>query len=233
MPYISSSAAPPSSCSRSLAADSQETLWEIKAFENGHQQQRFPLVVPGTTAWDLWPASLATTAQGSWLVLDGGERGLLRFDAAWQYQGSWPQPIGGAPFDQPTCLRRSGDEYWVVDQNNHNIRWLAADGRQLAQFGSLGSGPGQLRFPFSLDVCAGRWVAVTDMGNYRVQRFTLDGRFLDGFEPAPVAPGVPVQLLDVAVSADCTLLYVVDSKGNRVLVTTPTGEVRQQLGRWK
>jgi hypothetical protein len=38
--------------------------------------------------------------------------------------------------------------------------------------------------------------------------------------------------MDLAVSPDCSRLYLVDSKGNRVLVTTPDGHVLQTLDRW-
>ena len=43
---------------------------------------------------------------------------------------------------------------------------------------------------------------------------------------------VPKQLMDLAVSPDCERLYLVDSKGNRVLVTTVDGEVLLEISSW-
>ena len=89
--------------------------------------------------------------------------------------------------------------------------------------------PGALSFPSAIAVCAGAWFAVADLGNHRVQRFDLDGRFLDAFAPDRAGADQPVQLLSLDVSPDCERLYLADSKGDRVLVTRPDGEVLRDI----
>ena len=52
------------------------------------------------------------------------------------------------------------------------------------------------------------------------------------FEPAPAGPKQPLQLLDVTVSPSCDRLYLVDSKGGRVLITTPEGKLIHTIAKW-
>jgi len=218
---------------RITAPGAQTTLWEVKTFEQEREQAVHPLYIPTVQSQDeVWLAGLTRGFDGGYLVLDQSVRVIHHFDASWRHRGQGTAPGGGEPFQAPTCIRRKGEDIWVVDQYAHQVLRLGRDGRLLAVIGEEGTGPGQLRFPFAVDVCPGRWVAVADMGNYRVQRFDLAGRYLDGFEPAGVDVHSPVQLLDVLVTPTCDRLYLVDSKGNRVLVTTPQGNVLQTLHGW-
>jgi hypothetical protein len=119
----------------------------------------------------------------------------------------------------------------VIEKSRHRVSRMTSGGaeeRVLLQ----DEGHGPPSFPTALAVCRDEWFAVADLGNHRVQRYTIDGRWLGGFVPEPAGPDQPVQLLDLALSADCGRLYLVDSKGDRVLVTDPEGEVLQVLSRW-
>jgi hypothetical protein len=179
--------------------------------------------------------SLLPVEGGGWYVADSELDAIIRYDQAWRPVRVWsapePGPLGKEqPFRGLASLRRVGDGFWTAEQDLHQVRRLDAQFRQILAFGEEGEAPGQLRFPQDVAVCPDRWVAVADLGNYRVQRFDLEGRFLDGFEPAPAGPTQPVQLLELLLSQDCTRLYLVDSKGDRVLVTTPHGEVLAEYG---
>ena len=122
---------------------------------------------------------------------------------------------------------------WIIEQFDNRIRHLDADGTQQLVFGAEGARPGELRFPKALDVCASEgWIAVADLGNYRLQRFDMSGVFIDGFEPPPRDDDSPVQLMDVELSADCSSMVLVDSKGDRVLLTEPDGTIFGVLDRW-
>ncbi len=109
---------------------------------------------------------------------------------------------------------------------------MGLDGDEQERFGAEGTSPGQLRFPQAVASCPGRWVAVADLGNHQVVRFDWSGRHLGSFAPEPAGPKKPPQIVHIEVSADCGRMYVVDSKGSRVLVTTPEGEVLQTLASW-
>jgi len=208
------------------------TVWELKHFREGSEVARHDLAPPGTEG-PRWMEGLALAPGGGYWFTDQQRGVVLRFDAQWQFLGSWSAPVGGGePFASPGVLLREGEEVWLVETFAHRVRRLDAAGRELVAFGEEGSQPGQLRFPQSLGVCPGQWVAVADLGNRRVQRFDRSGRYLDGFRPQPAAAELPLQLVDVKVSADCQRLFLVDSKGGRLLITRPDGEVLQVVNRW-
>ncbi len=209
---------------RPVDLERDDTLWEVKIFRHGEEQEAHQLRVP-SKGEDAWMDSVATLPDGRFVVASTGLSALVLFDGAWRHQETWSAPRGGPPFDGPGFVLAHGDRLWVVEENAHRIRALTLDGRQVLAFGTEGSGPGEILFPQGLALCPGKWLAVADLGNFRVQRFTLDGRYMDSFEPEPARPDVQVQLLSIGVSRDCARLYVVDSKGNRVLVTSPTGQL--------
>ena len=205
---------------RIKSTDDPEITWEVKRFGPGR-----------VTTWPLsadppigWAGSMTPKPGGGWLVADEEANALLVTDSDLRVTGRWTQPAGGLPLDKPSFVMAAGGEIWLIEQYGHRIRVLDGDGRQLRAFGTEGVLPGQLRFPRALAVCPGRWVAVADFGNYRVQRFDVEGNFMDGFEPEGSGPDAPAQLMDIVVTEDCAALHLVDSKGNRVLTTTPTGE---------
>ncbi len=216
---------------RPLSSDDDRSVWEVKRFVEGREKGVYPLHEANRNP-NAWPNALVSLGRAGYLVADTGLGAILRFDPAWRYLGRWQAPSGGEPFESPSALRRVGSDLWLVEPPRHRIRRLTLDGHEAQSFGRPGSGPGELRFPRALAVCPERWLAVADMGNYRVQRFDLSGRYLDGFAPPSVSPRFPPQILDVAVSPDCSRLYVVDSKGHRVLVTDPRGTLITAIATW-
>lgn len=75
----------------------------------------------------------------------------------------------------------SGSNLFVLDDKAGRVWKYRWDGSSLTGFGSLGSGPGELRNPQSLVSLADR-VAVVERGG-RVQHFGPDGDFLGAFQP--------------------------------------------------
>jgi len=212
---------------RSLA--DKRPLWEIKEFVRGVEVRAIRLPLPAPERPTLL-AGPAPAPDGGFFVGEGTAGLLLRYTADWQLVEQRPAPRDGPPFGPISALRRRGDDLWLVEQYRHRVRRLAGDGRQLLLLEDEGSGPGELLFPAAVDCCPAQgWLAVADTGNLRVQRFDLQGRPLDGFSPAPARPDRPVQLRDLLVSPDCSRLYLLDSTGNRLLVTTPQGELLQVL----
>ena len=56
-----------------------------------------------------------------------------------------------------------------------------ADGRFLAEWGERGTEPGQLNGPFGIGLDPDGTLLVAEFDNNRVQRFTPEGEFLDGW----------------------------------------------------
>jgi sugar lactone lactonase YvrE len=209
------------------ASDRQGEVWEIKRFVDGDEVdvRRFDGHFR-SAAHTL--QSLAPQSDGHLVVANPGGGELFVVDADGRYVGSFGGVFhaSAAPHD----VVRDGDVHWVVDQAQHGLYRVTAAGAQPFFVDDAGTGP--LSFPSAVGVCPGEWLVVADLGNHRVQRFDLQGDYLGGFAPERAGPNQPVQLLDVAVSADCKRLYLADSKGDRVLVTTPQGEVLETYDGW-
>lgn len=209
---------------RRYSADVDRTTWDLVRFDGSAVSERLPLEVPEPALLD-WSMGLALAADGSVFTtgLSGGA--VVHFDAQGAYLGHWSEAGTLGAFQGPSALATTEDGLWVVEHFGHRVRRLAQGGHQRLAFGIEGRQEGRLRFPRALAVCGEHWVAVADMGNFRVQRFGVDGAYLDGFEPPAVAEDVPVQLVGLATSADCQRLYLADGRGGRVLVTTLSGEL--------
>ncbi len=212
---------------RLVVPEAPTQLVEAKSFDDGAEV--FAAVLRAPWVEIEWLGSFSRLPDGGWVATDEEHGALIFWDAQLGSPRRLTTPAGGEPLDGPSFVRRRGDELWVVEQSNSRVRRLSLEGRELGRFGREGRGEGELLYPTSVDVCPGRWVAVTDYGNYRVQRYTIDGEPLGGFEPAWSSPEAPAQLMRVVLSPDCERLYLADSKGQRVLVTTPTGEVVREL----
>ena len=72
---------------------------------------------------------------------------------------------------------------YVADRWNNRIQKFTPDGKFVAQFGSKGSGPGQLMYPHGITIDTGGTglVYVSEWGNHHVSVFTSDGVFVSSF----------------------------------------------------
>lgn len=206
---------------RPEGARGQRREWQVKKFVKAREAS--VTVIGGE---DAWFEGIAPGPDGSLFLGNAGEGTLTMLDA----DLAVATHLG--PSGRPKTLTRSGDDLWVVYDNEHRVVRTTLTGRVTLDLGPDSTHGRDLWFPSSVAVCPAGWVAVADLGNHRVQRFAFDGTLLGGFAPADAGPTQPLQLLDIGVSPDCERLYLVDSKGNRVLVTTVDGEVIRELHAW-
>ena len=85
--------------------------------------------------------------------------------------------VGGSVFG--VAVHDNGDVF-ASNYSNGCIQVFNSDGSQKLQFGTPGSGEGQLSNPFGL-VILDEVLYVVDSGNHRVQKFTLTGEYLGQF----------------------------------------------------
>lgn len=78
---------------------------------------------------------------------------------------------------------------YVADTKRHRIVKFDSAGNFVQQIGRPGQGPGELLYPVGVDIDDEGFVYVLDAGNSRVQVYTPDGRYHDGFRFEPTLPG--------------------------------------------
>ena len=98
--------------------------------------------------------------------------------------------------NKPAGLAITNGTIFVSDSRNHRIQKFSLDGKYLGQFGSFGSGPGQLNIPWGLGLDTDGNVYVADWRNDRIQKWSPSGQqvaiwqyCLPGSSPCTPAPG--------------------------------------------
>jgi hypothetical protein len=81
----------------------------------------------------------------------------------------------------------------------------------------VGNAPGELRFPYNVDLLSDGTLVVCEYGNNRVQRFDADGRSLGTWGLAGRRPGELAYPWALVVGRGDRIL-IVDSGNNRVQV---------------
>lgn len=151
-------------------------------------------------------------------------------------RGSGARPYSGEPFNGPTDAvvhALSGDVFVADGYGNSHIHRFTADGRHVLSWGGTGDGPGQLSNPHSLSLLGDDTIVVCDRENYRLQFFSLEGRFLDqwhSFMPCAVRTRAGSPFLYVAqMPPPYKHLHVMENLGRCVQVLSPAGDVVARL----
>ncbi len=189
----------------------------------------------------------ALAADGSLFVADSANHRVSRFDPAGRLLDAW----GAKPGDHPLLdgirdLAAIPEGGFVITQaGSARVARFAADGSFATAWGSVGSGPGQFAAapvcrPLNGSIYAGPDMTgpadvavdpdgsllVADPGNHRVQRFSVDGRFLNAFEPRSSASSGVIDPHHIAVGTDGTV-YVADYE--RIAAFGPDGSFLREV----
>ncbi len=114
--------------------------------------------------------------------------------------GSWVRFVGEGVLVQPQFLDCDADVIVVSEVGLDRISVLLwADGGVRAQFGSRGSGPGQLDYPRGVRLLAdGSGLVVVDQWNDRLCVFTLNGKFVTAVGSEEEGLCLPYDVLECA-----------------------------------
>jgi sugar lactone lactonase YvrE len=162
---------------------------------------------------------------------DGPEDRIQKFSPEGRFILSFgKRGSGPGEFQRPQGLaverREDGREsILVADSCNHRIQRFSLEGRFEGSFGRLGSGPGELKYPYGVAAAppgspAAPGIYVAEWGNNRVQRFHHDGRPAGLWGRAGRGPGELSTPWDVAIGPDGKLV-VVDYGNHRLQVLLP------------
>ena len=163
-------------------------------------------------------------ANGAVYGVAADKKAIVRFK-----QGEAAETIALGKEIEPGALAIDNDaSFWLIDKGSSRILHLDQNGKQLAAFGSDGSGAGQLNEPTDIAISSSGVIFVADPGNKWIQAFSREGVFLNvlrnGKSEAFSNPAA------IALDAQDNL-YVLD-RGRTVITTfSPRGEVLGEFGR--
>jgi tripartite motif-containing protein 71 len=202
--------------------------------ETGSGEGQFDFTTRG---WGGYPhGAIAFAPDGSFYVADPGNFRIQRFGPDRRFLTDW-----GSEGTEPGQFRTANDllvdgqgRVYVLDTDRATtsaVQVFDADGRFLAAWGEGGSKPGQLSGPsgIGLDPADGT-LLVAEFGGNRVQRFTLEGELLDGWEKYGLGDGEFVWPMDAAVDAQGRV-FVTDYANHRVQVFDHDGRFLTAWGK--
>ena len=142
-------------------------------------------------------------------------------------------------FQSPRQIAVAADgSLYVADSMNNRIQHLSPDGTVLKVWGTLadiskGDAPGgTFNEPWGIAIGPDGSVYVADTWNYRIQKFTADGKFITMwgyFGQASDSPQAFYGPRGVAVDAQGHV-YVADTGNKRIVVFGPNGDYITQFG---
>ncbi|HEX7621503.1 MAG TPA: glycosyltransferase family 39 protein [Anaerolineales bacterium] len=142
-------------------------------------------------------------------------------------------------FQSPRAIALASDgSLYVADSMNNRIQHLGSDGKVLQVWGtfadiSKGQAPGgTFNEPWGIAVASDGSVYVADTWNYRIQKFTSDGKFVTMwgfFGQASDSPEAFYGPRGLAVDAQGRI-YVADTGNKRIVIFGPNGDYLTQFG---
>lgn len=118
---------------------------------------------------------------------------------------------------------------WVVDTFNSRVEKFDNKGSYVGQFGSSGSGNGQLSLPTKIAIDSSGNTLVVDTGNNRVEKFDNKGTYVSQFGSFGSGNGQLNTPTDIAIDSSGNL-WVVDTGGDRVEEFNSGGVYQGQFG---
>lgn len=123
----------------------------------------------------IFPRAVVADAAGTIYVSDSEQKKVLIY----RPDGSYASALEG-DFKRPAGLALDGVRsiLYVADTDAQTICVYGTDGKRRGTIGERGTGPGQFRYPTYITVDREGNLFVTDLLNFRVQKFSPEGKFL-------------------------------------------------------
>ena len=106
----------------------------------------------------------------------------------------------------------------MVISAKESVSVFTPNGTNLRSFGTLGSGPGQFRYPRGVAVDDEGNILVADKRNHRIQKFTYDGQFLASVGTEGTEQLQFRRAKDITFNTHNKKVYVVDNENCRIQV---------------
>ena len=183
------------------------------------KEKRTDLVQGSAGATMKKPINITVDTDGTKYITDSERNQVLAFDVNDRFVRSY----GTADQFKPIDVLVVDDKLYVSDLYHHQIQVLdKASGEILFTFGKAGSGDNELFQPTSLALGPDQSLYISDTGNFRIQKYSLDGKFIRSYGSVGDAVGHFARPKGVAVDHEGRL-YIVDAAFENVQVLKNDG----------
>lgn len=191
-------------------------------------ERRFSVVTGGESAGGRMrkPINIAIDSDGLKYVTDTGRDQILVFDR----NDRFVRAYGSEDQFKPADVAIAGERLYVSDVEHHRIHVLSKNsGQLLFSFGKAGSQDGELYHPTNLALSPDGYLYVADTSNFRIQKFTADGKFVQRIGMLGSGLGQFARPKGVAVDHDGRL-YVSDAAFENIQVFGADGKLLMFFG---
>jgi len=181
------------------------------------------------------PLGLDVDAKENLYVVDAVTKQVKVYDA----KGKFLRLLGGPKMlSRPSGVAVSpgGERVYVVDtggvqrHEEHRVRVFdGASGAHLFDFGKRGTGEGEFNLARDAAVAPDGRVYVVDSGNFRIQVFDRDGKFLKAFGGVGRYPGNFARPREIAIDREGRV-YVSDAAFGNVQIFDGDGQLLMHIG---
>lgn len=180
------------------------------------------------------PMGLDVDKAGNLYVIDATEKVVKVYSRDGKFLRKMLDP---ADIDKPAGLTvdPSGERLYAVDiggptSERHRVRvYNAKTGEHLFDIGKRGNGPGEFNLPRDLAIGKNGELYVVDSGNFRIQIFDHDGKFLRTFGQIGKQLGSFGRPKEIASDKDGNI-YVIDAAFGNFQIFNPEGELLMFIG---
>lgn len=172
------------------------------------------------------PINIRIDQDGTKYVTDTGREQVLVYDG----EDRFLRAYGAAGEFRPVDVAIAGDRLYVTDIEHHQIHVLdKRTGKTLFKFGKAGSAEGELFHPTSIALAPDGDIYVVETSNYRVQRFTQEGKPVRVYGEVGTAPGSFARPKGIAFDRSGRML-VGDAAFQNVQMFDPSGRLLMFFG---
>ncbi len=190
------------------------------------QQRRFELVRGAGGGKLPKPINISLDVDGNKYVTDTSREQVVVFDKNDHYLRAYGESGEFKPGDVAVI----DDRVYVTDLKHQQVQVLdKTTGKLLFKFGAPGSKAGEFVFPTNLAVGPDRHLYITDTGNFRIQKFTLDGKYVRSYGEVGSGFGQFARPKGVALDRHGRL-YVVDAAFQNIQVLSAEGRLLMFFG---
>ena len=172
------------------------------------------------------PINICVDAEGNKYITDTGREQIVVFDKDDHYARAY----GNSGEYKPSDVAVYEDRIFVTDLKHQQVHVLdKKSGKIRFSIGKAGSNNAEFVFPTNLTISKDHYLYVTDTGNFRIQKFTLEGELVRSYGAIGTSFGQFARPKGIAIDNDGRL-YVVDAAFQNVQVLSSEGQLLMYFG---